>query len=339
MILAPRYCLWLAIVLALAPAVLPVHAQPANLPRNPTVSVSETTRANAGTVGVISGGVQGTYIRIAADLASTLDDGDQLRVLPIIGRGSVQNISDVLFLRGVDIGIVQADVLAYMRKGHMFPGIDQAIQYITKLYDEEVHILARADIQRIEDLAHKPVNVDLPGSGTAMTASVLFNTLGIPAELTNDGQAAALERLKRGDIAALVYVTGKLREGKAKEIWQTERGTTFGYNNLVVDMRSFPIMARHGYPTILDATHSVQLPGGQGSSSGGQREFVPVLSRAAVAVGIAGLFMETHPDPSKALSDGPNAVPLKHMRALLETLVALDFVTKQCGFLEDRFSA
>ena len=121
----------------------------------------------------------------------------------------MQNISDVLFLRGVDIGIVQADVLAFMRKGHMFPGIDQAIQYITKLYDEEVHILARADIQRIEDLAHKPVNVDLHGSGTAMTASVLFDTLGIPAVLTNDGQAAALERLKRGDIAALVYVTGK----------------------------------------------------------------------------------------------------------------------------------
>ena len=211
MILALRYLLRLAVVLALllAHAVVPVHAQPANPPRNPTVSVSETTRANAGTVGVISGGVQGTYIRIAADLASTLDDGDQLRVLPIIGRGSVQNISDVLFLRGVDIGIVQADVLAFMRKGHMFPGIDQAIQYITKLYDEEVHILARADIQRIEDLAHKPVNVDLHGSGTAMTASVLFDTLGIPAVLTNDGQAAALERLKRGDIAALVYVTGK----------------------------------------------------------------------------------------------------------------------------------
>ncbi len=166
-------------------------------------------QANAGTVGVISGGLQGTYIRIAADLATTLDDGDQLRVLPIIGRGSVQNIADVLYLRGVDIGIVQGDVLAYLQRERLFPGIGQSIQYITKLYDEEVHVLARGDIARIEDLAHQPVNVDVAGSGTAMTASVVFDTLGIPAQLVHDNQAAALERLKRGEIAALVYVTGK----------------------------------------------------------------------------------------------------------------------------------
>lgn len=117
-----------------------------------------------------------------------------------------------------------------------------------------------------------------------------------------------------------------------------ERGASFGYNNLVSDMRSLEILRASKAPVVFDATHSVQLPGGQGSSSGGQREFVPVLSRAAVAVGISGLFMETHPDPAKALSDGPNAVPLNRMKELLESLVAIDMVVKRNGsFLEDSF--
>lgn len=118
-----------------------------------------------------------------------------------------------------------------------------------------------------------------------------------------------------------------------------ERGASFGYNNLVSDMRSLAIMRETRAPVVFDATHSVQLPGGQGTTSGGQREMVPVLARAAVAVGIAGLFMETHPDPAKAMSDGPNAVPLKHMKALLETLLELDRVTKKNGYLENNFSA
>ena len=117
-----------------------------------------------------------------------------------------------------------------------------------------------------------------------------------------------------------------------------ERGASFGYNNLVSDMRSLAIMREANAPVVFDATHSVQLPGGQGNSSGGQREFVPVLARAAVAVGISGLFMETHPDPAKALSDGPNAVPLHRMKELLESLVAIDSVVKKSGsFLEDSF--
>lgn len=116
-----------------------------------------------------------------------------------------------------------------------------------------------------------------------------------------------------------------------------ERGASFGYNNLVSDMRSLAIMRETRAPVVFDATHSVQLPGGQGSSSGGQRDMVPVLARAAVAVGVAGLFMETHPDPARALSDGPNAVPLKHMRELLERLMALDAVTKAGPYLEDQF--
>ncbi|MFH5923356.1 TAXI family TRAP transporter solute-binding subunit [Roseomonas xinghualingensis] len=175
--------------------------------RNPAAAM--TARANAGTVGVISGGVDGTYVRIAADLSAVLDDGERLRVLPIIGRGSVQNISDIMFVRGVDIGIVQSDALAFVRGRRMFPGVGQMIQYIAKLYDEEVHVLARREIARPQDLAGKRVNVDVAGSGTAMTASLVFEALGIRPELANDPQDVALDKLRRGEIAALVYVTGK----------------------------------------------------------------------------------------------------------------------------------
>jgi TRAP transporter TAXI family solute receptor len=166
-------------------------------------------RANAGTVGVVSGGVDGTYIRIAADLASVLDRGDKLRVLSLIGKGSVQNLSDIIFLRGIDIGIVQSDVLAYAKRERLFPDVDKSIQYIAKLYDEELHILAAHDITRIEELAGKPVNVDLRGSGTAMTASLVFERVGVKIDPTNFDQALALEKLKRGEIAALAYVAGK----------------------------------------------------------------------------------------------------------------------------------
>ncbi len=129
-------------------------------------------------------------------------------------------------------------------------------------------------------------------------------------------------------------VVEKARATGNADIMVCERGASFGYNNLVSDMRSLAVMRETGCPVVFDATHSVQLPGGQGTSSGGQREFVPVLARAAIAVGVAGVFMETHPDPSKALSDGPNAWPLGKMRALLETMLELDAATKRNGFLE-----
>ncbi|PJK09632.1 3-deoxy-8-phosphooctulonate synthase [Lysobacteraceae bacterium NML95-0200] len=129
-------------------------------------------------------------------------------------------------------------------------------------------------------------------------------------------------------------VVEKARATGNQHIMVCERGASFGYNNLVSDMRSLAVMRDTGCPVVFDATHSVQLPGGQGNASGGQREFVPVLARAAVAVGVAGLFMETHPDPGKALSDGPNAWPLGKMQALLETLKELDAVSKRNGFLE-----
>lgn len=132
-------------------------------------------------------------------------------------------------------------------------------------------------------------------------------------------------------------VVDKARSTGNESIMVCERGFSFGYNNLVSDMRSLAVLRQTGCPVVFDATHSVQLPGGMGSASGGQREFIPVLSRAATAVGIAGLFMETHPDPDKALSDGPNAMPLANMKDLLETLVSIDKNVKQHGFLEAEF--
>jgi 2-dehydro-3-deoxyphosphooctonate aldolase (KDO 8-P synthase) len=131
-------------------------------------------------------------------------------------------------------------------------------------------------------------------------------------------------------------VVDKAKSTGNTDIMVCERGFSFGYNNLVSDMRSLAIMRRTGCPVVFDATHSVQLPGGQGASSGGQREFIPTLARAATATGIAGLFMETHPNPEQALSDGPNAWPLSKMQALLETLVALDAIVKQQDYLEDQ---
>ena len=168
-----------------------------------------TARMNSGTVGVISGGVDGTYIRIAADLASVLDDGDRLRVLPMVGKGSVQNISDVIYLRGIDVAIVQSDALGFVARENMFPGVASVIRYIAKLYDEEVHVLARADIARLEDCAGQKVNIDVPGSGTGVTASRLFSKLGIAIEPTYHSQNAAVDLLRRGEIAALVYVAGQ----------------------------------------------------------------------------------------------------------------------------------
>ena len=147
--------------------------------------------------------------------------------------------------------------------------------------------------------------------------------------------------IKKGQFLApgdMKHVVAKAREanGSAETLMVCERGASFGYNNLVSDMRSLAIMRETGCPVVFDATHSVQLPGGQGSSSGGQREFVPVLARAAVATGIAGLFMETHPCPEKAFSDGPNSWPLDRMASLLRAVTALDGLVKAHGFEEMR---
>ena len=198
-----------------------------------------------------------------------------------------------------------------------------------------------------------PVLTDVHAEAEIGAAAEVVDVLQTPAFLcrqTDFIRAAAQSgrpvNIKKGQFLAphdMKNVIDKARaaareKGLPDDVFMAcERGASFGYNNLVSDMRSLAIMRETGAPVVFDATHSVQLPGGQGATSGGQREFVPVLARAAVAVGVAGLFMETHPDPAHALSDGPNAVPLKHMRALLESLVELDRVVKRRPLLEDAF--
>ena len=192
-----------------------------------------------------------------------------------------------------------------------------------------------------------PVLTDVHEEDEVKPAAEVVDVLQTPAFLcrqTDFIHAAASAgkpvNIKKGQFLSpqeMKNVVAKAKEAsKADNILVCERGFSFGYNNLVSDMRSLAIMRETGCPVVFDATHSVQLPGGQGTASGGQREFIPVLARAAVATGISGLFMETHPDPSKALSDGPNAWPLGMMGELLETLVALDRTVKRNGFAEEK---
>ncbi|MFW7343786.1 3-deoxy-8-phosphooctulonate synthase [Pollutimonas sp. H1-120] len=205
--------------------------------------------------------------------------------------------------------------------------------------DEGLQILADVRAQ-----LNVPVLTDVHTTEQVADVAAVVDVLQTPAFLCRQTDfihacAATLKpvNIKKGQFLAphdMAQVVAKARAaaiaagGDGHNIMVCERGASFGYNNLVSDMRSLAIMRETNCPVVFDATHSVQLPGGQGSSSGGQREFVPILARAAVAVGIAGLFMETHPNPDQALSDGPNAVPLQQMAALLESLVALDRVVK-----------
>jgi 2-dehydro-3-deoxyphosphooctonate aldolase (KDO 8-P synthase) len=219
------------------------------------------------------------------------------------------------------------------------PGREKGLEILAKV-KRELGVPVLTDVHSEEDIADAAKVCDV-----LQTPAFLCRQTDFIRAVAQSGKPV---NIKKGQFLAphdMKNVIDKARAA-AKEaglnedsFMACERGASFGYNNLVSDMRSLAIMRETGAPVVFDATHSVQLPGGQGTSSGGQREMVPVLARAAVAVGVAGLFMETHPDPAKALSDGPNAVPLQHMKALLETLLALDAVTKKNGFLEDRFSA
>ena len=190
-----------------------------------------------------------------------------------------------------------------------------------------------------------PVLTDVHESWQVQAVAAVVDVLQTPAFLcrqTDFIQAVASAgrpvNIKKGQFLApgdMRNVVAKARQASGQDnIMVCERGASFGYHNLISDMRSLAIMRETGCPVVFDATHSVQLPGGQGAVSGGQREFVPVLARAAVASGISGIFMETHPNPEKALSDGPNAWPLKHMKALLGTLKAIDALVKEQGFEE-----
>ena len=207
--------------------------------------------------------------------------------------------------------------------------------------DKGLEILA--DVRRTLGV---PVLTDVHDIGDIAAAAAAVDVLQTPAFLCRQtdfiAAAASAGRpvyIKKGQFLSpweMSNVVAKARQASgADNILVCERGFSFGYNNLVSDMRSLMVMRATGCPVVFDATHSVQLPGGQGDASGGQREFVPVLARAAIAAGVAGVFMETHPDPAKALSDGPNAWPLAHMAALLSTLKDLDVLVKRNGFAED----
>ena len=209
--------------------------------------------------------------------------------------------------------------------------------------DEGLHILAEVRRQ-----IGVPVLTDVHTEADIPAVAAVVDVLQTPAFLcrqTDFIHAVAASgkpvNIKKGQFMApgdMKNVVAKAKEanGGADTIMVCERGVSFGYNNLVSDMRGLAVMRETACPVVFDATHSVQLPGGQGTSSGGQREFVPVLARAAVAVGIAGLFMETHPCPEKALSDGPNSWPLQRMEKLLSSLVAMDRLVKSAGFEEMR---
>ena len=207
-------------------------------------------------------------------------------------------------------------------KGKRGAGLDASLPVFDKI-KKELGIPILTDIHNIEQCSIVASHVDV----LQIPAFLCRQTdLLVAAAKTNK-----IINVKKGQFLApwdMVNVTKKISDSGNKNILVTERGASFGYNTLVSDMRALPIMAKNGYPVIFDATHSVQQPGGKGDRSGGQSEFVPLLARAAVSSGISGIFMETHPNPKEALSDGPNAVPLNHMYQLLETLKELDSIVK-----------
>ncbi len=212
-----------------------------------------------------------------------------------------------------------------------------------KILDEvrrQLHLPVLTDVHEVDQIAEVASVVDV-----LQTPAFLCRQTDFIRAVAQSGKPV---NIKKGQFLApwdMKNVIDKARSAAAEKglnqdnFLACERGVSFGYNNLVADMTSLAEMRNTAAPVVFDVTHSVQKPGGLGTSSGGAREMVPVLARAGVAVGVAGLFMETHPDPAQAWSDGANAVPLKHMKALLESLVALDAVTKKHGFLENNFSA
>ena len=218
------------------------------------------------------------------------------------------------------------------------PGMEQGLEILAKVR-RDIGVPVLTDVHTAEEAPRVAEIVDVLQTPAFLCRQTDFihavSSLGKPVNIKK-GQFLAPGDMKN--------VIAKARAAAAQAghpdtlFMACERGVSFGYNNLVSDMRSLAIMRETQSPVVFDATHSVQLPGGQGTSSGGQREFVPVLARAAIAAGVSGVFMETHPDPAKALSDGPNAVPLHHMRALLESLKEIDAAVKRRGLLETHFN-
>ena len=254
------------------------------------------------------------------------------RQLALDTAGQLKEICDIV---GVPFIYKSSFDKANRTSGKSFRGI--GIEEGLKILDDvkfQIGVPVLTDVHEIDQIEAVAAVVDV-----LQTPAFLCRQTDFIHAVAGAGRPV---NIKKGQFLApgdMKNVVDKAREvSRQDNIMVCERGASFGYNNLVSDMRALMIMRETGCPVVFDATHSVQLPGGQGTSSGGQREFVPVLARAAVASGVAGVFMETHPNPEKALSDGPNAWPLKHMRVLLETLKALDVMVKQRGFAEQLVS-
>ena len=217
------------------------------------------------------------------------------------------------------------------RDGHRGPGIEEGLRILGEV-KSQLGLPVLTDVHEDTPMAEVAAVVDV-----LQTPAFLCRQTNFIVNVASQGIPV---NLKKGQFLSpweMQNVVDKARSTGNEDVMVTERGFSFGYNNLVSDMRSLAVMRGTGCPVVFDATHSVQLPGGKGTASGGQREFVPVLARAATAVGVAGLFMETHPDPARALSDGPNAWPLDKMQALLETLQAVDAAVKSGPYQETEY--
>jgi 2-dehydro-3-deoxyphosphooctonate aldolase (KDO 8-P synthase) len=288
---------------------------------NPRVKVGAATFGNDLPLTLIAGPCQLESRGHAFDIAGSLKETAAALGIPFVFKSSYDkaNRSSGASFRG--------------------PGMDKGLEILAKV-KREIGVPVLTDVHREDEIGAAASVVDV-----LQTPAFLCRQTDFIRAVAQSGKPV---NIKKGQFLAphdMTNVVDKARAGardaglSEDRFMACERGASFGYNNLVSDMRSLAILRETGAPVVFDATHSVQLPGGQGTSSGGQREFVPVLARAAVAVGIAGIFMETHPNPAEALSDGPNAVPLKHMRALLEQLDELYRADKAPPLLERSFSA
>ena len=258
--------------------------------------------------------------QMSMDTAGTLKEITSALGIPFIYKGSFDkaNRSSGVSFRG--------------------PGMDKGLEILADVR-REIGVPVLTDVHTVEMIAQVASVVDV-----LQTPAFLCRQTDFIVACAQSGKPVNIKKgqfLAPGDMKNVIdkaRLAAKEAGLDPDNFMACERGASFGYNNLVSDMRSLAIMRESNCPVVFDATHSVQLPGGQGTSSGGQREHIPVLSRAAVAAGIAGLFMETHPNPAQAMSDGPNAVPLGRMKELLATLVDLDRVVKKAGFLESSFT-
>jgi 2-dehydro-3-deoxyphosphooctonate aldolase (KDO 8-P synthase) len=280
-----------------------------------------------------------------SDLASLLGHGDRLFLLS--GPCVIESEQMALDTAGKLAEITASLKIPFVYKssfdkanrssGKSFrgPGIERGLEILAKV-KKQIGVPVLTDVHEIDQIDQVAKFVDI-----LQTPAFLARQTDFVRAVAASGKPVNIKKAQFMAPQDMRQVVEKAREAAheagvtSDQLMVCERGVSFGYQNLVVDMRSLAILRATRCPVVFDATHSVQLPGGQGHASGGQREFVPVLARAAVAAGVDGLFMETHPEPSKALSDGPNAWPLAQMPALLETLLEIDAVVRRCGRLED----